>query len=194
MCVFECVFCPNSESNHGDDSPSQRECPEHHVNSLSVCLCACVCMCVFVSSAKGQPLSQTIASLSLGQCVCACVHLLGTLRLQSQSFFFSFSSSVISSSLCSSFLVSLFSSYGPLLRTPFLPTFPFGMSFSHLIPFSSPFPSSLLLFLIQFHPVSCIGIHFLTSSITFHLSFCPRSLPFLAVSFFLTLFKERHLS
>ena len=37
--VCACVFCPNSDSNHGDDSSSQWECPECHSNIV----CAYVC-------------------------------------------------------------------------------------------------------------------------------------------------------
>lgn len=65
------VLTLNLGCNHEDDSSSQRDCPELCVTSVRACLYACVF--VFVSSARGQTLSETSwcsgHCWSVGRCV-----------------------------------------------------------------------------------------------------------------------------
>lgn len=48
--------------------------PNGSVLNTMLTVCVYKCVFVFVSSTRGHPLSETIASSHLGQCVCMCVY------------------------------------------------------------------------------------------------------------------------
>lgn len=127
-----------------------------------------LCVLMFVSSARGQQLLETIASLCLGQCVCVCMHVhvqgiswaLKHFRANHLSLFLSLQQLFFLSSV-----LSVLSSFHPVLCFTFSQLLSSHLSFLDLLVFTL-FPSSIgSSFLIYWH--------FALSSLSPHLSLFP---------------------